>query len=74
VSFDLEFNLIFSLDLSADLCNRLLVGAVYWYVWSILLPKWYGYRLENHTEVLKDGTSVTKIVHVPLPSADREGP
>jgi hypothetical protein len=43
----------------------MLSGVIYWYVWSIVLPKWYGYRLENHTEVLKDGTSVTKIVHVP---------
>ncbi|KAF2451271.1 hypothetical protein P171DRAFT_347138 [Karstenula rhodostoma CBS 690.94] len=35
----------------------LLFGVVYWYVWTVLIPKWTGYRLEEETSVLADGTS-----------------
>jgi hypothetical protein len=38
---------------------------VYWYVWTVLLPRWKGYRIEEETSVLADGTSVTTLVHVP---------
>ncbi|KAK4072694.1 uncharacterized protein Triagg1_5739 [Trichoderma aggressivum f. europaeum] len=38
-------------------------GVLYWYVWTILLPKWGGYKLEEKSEVLDDGTSITKLVH-----------
>ncbi|KAF2866335.1 amino acid permease-domain-containing protein [Massariosphaeria phaeospora] len=40
-------------------------GLVYWYVWTRLIPKWKGYRLEEEISVLDDGTTVTKLVHVP---------
>ncbi|KAI5458213.1 amino acid permease-domain-containing protein [Mariannaea sp. PMI_226] len=36
------------------------VGVVYWYVWTIAIPRWRGYTLEEDTRVLVDGTSVTK--------------
>jgi hypothetical protein len=44
----------------------LATGVLYWYVWTILLPRWRGYRLEEEVEVLKDGTSITKLVHKEL--------
>jgi hypothetical protein len=47
------------------ICDRIVFGLLYWYVWTIAIPKWKGYRLEEKTEVLDDGTSVTKLVHVP---------
>jgi hypothetical protein len=42
----------------------MLVGVLYWYIWSILLPKWLHYRLEEERDVLDDGTTVTKVVKV----------
>jgi len=46
--------------------HRILFGVLYWLLLTILLPKWGGYRLEETTDILKDGTTVTKIVRVPL--------
>ncbi|KAL5406739.1 hypothetical protein PMIN03_007620 [Paraphaeosphaeria minitans] len=43
----------------------ILFGVVYWYVWTVLIPKWKGCRLEEETSILADGTSVTTLVHVP---------
>jgi hypothetical protein len=37
---------------------------LYWYVWTILLPRWRGYRLEEEVGVLNDGTTITKLVKV----------
>ncbi|KAG8533895.1 uncharacterized protein KY384_001636 [Bacidia gigantensis] len=42
----------------------LVCGVIYWYLWTILLPRLGGYRLEEETDVLADGTTVTKIVKV----------
>ncbi|KAL1969924.1 hypothetical protein VTN77DRAFT_7433 [Rasamsonia byssochlamydoides] len=39
-----------------------LFGVLYWYVWTILLPRWGGYTLEEEVEVLDDGTSITKLI------------
>ncbi|UNI18460.1 low-affinity methionine permease [Purpureocillium takamizusanense] len=40
------------------------VGSLlYWYVWTILLPRIRGYTLEEETVVLQDGTAVTRIIH-----------
>ncbi|KAK4618239.1 High-affinity methionine permease [Fulvia fulva] len=44
----------------------LLFGALYWYVFAKLLPHWRGYKLADQTELLADGTTITKIAHVPL--------
>ncbi|KAL4869860.1 hypothetical protein BDV12DRAFT_208184 [Aspergillus spectabilis] len=37
-------------------------GVLYWYVWTVLLPRWGGYSLEEEEKVLDDGTIVTKLV------------
>ena len=47
------------------ICGRIVFGLLYWYVWTVAIPKWKGYKLEERVEVLDDGTSVTKLVHVP---------
>ncbi|KAJ5414257.1 hypothetical protein N7509_000884, partial [Penicillium cosmopolitanum] len=39
----------------------ILFAVVYWYVWTVLLPRWGGYKLEESVEVLDDGTSITKL-------------
>ena len=44
--------------------RRLVGGVIYWYLWTILIPHLRGYRLEEEADVLKDGTSVTKLVKV----------
>ncbi|KAL2157974.1 hypothetical protein VTH06DRAFT_4783 [Thermothelomyces fergusii] len=41
-------------------------GVLYWAVVTILLPWWGSYRLEERADVLPDGTTITKLVHVPL--------
>ena len=43
----------------------ILIGVLYWYVFTILIPRWKGYALEETVEVLDDGTSMTKLVKVP---------
>lgn len=43
---------------------RIVFGIIYWYFWTVLIPRWRGYRLEEEKEVLSDGTSITKLVHV----------
>lgn len=40
-------------------------GIMYWYIWTIMLPGWKGYTLDERAEVLDDGTVITKIIHVP---------
>ncbi|KAJ5959325.1 Major facilitator superfamily domain general substrate transporter [Penicillium vulpinum] len=40
-----------------------LFGVLYWYVWTVLLPRWGGYQLEEEKEILDDGTSIIKLVH-----------
>ncbi|KAL3465600.1 amino acid/polyamine transporter I [Aspergillus heterothallicus] len=37
-------------------------GVLYWYVWTVLLPRWGGYKLEEEERVLDDGTTATKLV------------
>ncbi|CAI7644607.1 unnamed protein product [Penicillium glandicola] len=41
-----------------------LFGVLYWYVWTVLLPQWGGYQLEEEKEILADGTSIIKLVHL----------
>ncbi|OHW96965.1 methionine permease, partial [Colletotrichum incanum] len=36
-------------------------GVIYWYMWTVLIPKMRGYKIEEREEVLKDGTSITKL-------------
>lgn len=42
--------------------GRILFAVVYWYIWTVFLPRWGGYSLEEEVEVLDDGTSITKLV------------
>ena len=42
----------------------MILAALYWYVWTVLIPRWLGYTLEEETEVLDDGTTITKLVHL----------
>ncbi|KAK2808512.1 hypothetical protein FQN50_004721 [Emmonsiellopsis sp. PD_5] len=44
----------------------LIVAALYWYCWTIIIPRWRGYTLEEKTETLHDGTSITKLVRSEL--------
>ncbi|KAJ7274122.1 amino acid transporter [Mycena rebaudengoi] len=37
----------------------MIVGVLYWAVWRILLPRWFGYSLVPRKEELSDGTIVT---------------
>jgi hypothetical protein len=52
-------------------CNELLTvcsiifGFAYWYVWTVLLPWWNNYELEEAVDIMDDGTTITKLVHVP---------
>jgi hypothetical protein len=47
----------------------MLFGVLYWYSWTVLLPKWKRYRLEEEIRILDDGTTVTNIVKVPIRQA-----
>lgn len=41
--------------------NSIIFGILYWYIWTVLLPRWGGYKLEEEDEVLDDGTKITKL-------------
>jgi hypothetical protein len=45
-------------------------GVLYWAVLAVFLPWLRGYRLEEATAVLGDGTTVTKLVQASLDSHD----
>ncbi|KAI0428612.1 methionine permease [Xylaria sp. FL1042] len=40
-------------------------GFIYWLVWTIVLPRIGGYRLEEKEDVLDDGTTITVLARVP---------
>ncbi|TGJ82923.1 hypothetical protein E0Z10_g5865 [Xylaria hypoxylon] len=40
-------------------------GFIYWLVWTIILPRIGGYRLEEKEDVLDDGTTITVLARVP---------
>jgi hypothetical protein len=46
--------------------NSLLFGMLYWVLWTIILPYYGRYRLEEKVEVLEDGTSIIKLARIPL--------
>ncbi|KAJ3520996.1 hypothetical protein NM208_g13488 [Fusarium decemcellulare] len=37
------------------------LGVIYWYFWTIAIPRWRGTKLEEETKVLGDGTTITKL-------------
>lgn len=55
---------IYSAFSRLTLKSSMLVALVYWYVWTRLIPRWRGYSLEDELEVLGDGTTVNRLVHV----------
>jgi len=42
----------------------IIFAVIYWYIWTIVIPKWKGYTLEEAEAVLDDGTTITKLIHV----------
>ena len=44
--------------------RRIFGGVIYWYLWTVLIPHWGGYHLEEEAKVLHEGTSVTKLFKV----------
>ena len=44
--------------------HRIIFGVLYWYIWTVLIPRLRGYHLDEETDILEDGTSVTKLVKV----------
>lgn len=44
---------------------RILFAVVFWFVWTRLLPKWKGYRLDEQVRVLDDGTTITTLIKIP---------
>jgi hypothetical protein len=47
----------------ADHICSLLFGIGYWFIWTIALPHYRGYTLEEEAAVLEDGTTITRLVH-----------
>lgn len=43
-------------------CSTLVVGTLYWMVWTKLLPAILGYKIEPVKQVLADGSEVIKYV------------
>ncbi|KAF2216953.1 hypothetical protein CERZMDRAFT_108834 [Cercospora zeae-maydis SCOH1-5] len=41
-------------------------GVLYWYIFATVLPRWRGYKFEDKTDSLDDGTTITTIAHVPI--------
>lgn len=46
----------------------MLFGVVYWYIWTVWLPRRKGCTLEEVVATLDDGTTVTRLVQVPIGS------
>lgn len=44
--------------------SRLVCGVIYWYLWTVLIPRLRGYSLEEEGAVLPDGTTITQLVKV----------
>ena len=40
----------------------LIFSVIYWFVWFIVLPRYRGYKLEDESDILDDGTKVTRLV------------
>jgi hypothetical protein len=42
----------------------LLFAVLIWYLAFVAVPRWRGYRVEEEVEVLSDGTSISRLIHV----------
>jgi hypothetical protein len=47
------------------ICHSILFGVLYWYVWTVFIPRRNGCTLEETVDTLDDGTTVTRLVQVP---------
>lgn len=56
-----QYQLIFQ-SLSS---HSIAFGILYWLVWTVILPRLGGYRLEEKQDVLDDGTTITVLARVP---------
>jgi hypothetical protein len=54
---------LLSLEIISDI-YRLLFAVLIWYLAFVAVPRWKGYRVEEEVEVLSDGTSIGKLIHV----------
>lgn len=41
--------------------SSLVFAVIYWYVWTVLLPRRGGYKLEESVEILDDGTGIIRL-------------
>ncbi|KAK1656705.1 amino acid permease-domain-containing protein [Colletotrichum godetiae] len=41
----------------------IIAGVIYWYIWTVLLPRCGGYQIEEKEEILSDGTTITKLTY-----------
>jgi hypothetical protein len=55
----------FKVEIDANMVS-IVFGVLYWFIWTRLVPRWRGYKLEEEAQVLDDGTTVTRLVHVQL--------
>ncbi len=46
--------------------HSMLFGVAYWFVWTIVLPRYRGYRLEEEADILGDGTTINRLVRKEL--------
>ncbi|KAJ9607260.1 low-affinity methionine permease [Cladophialophora chaetospira] len=42
----------------------LIFGVIYWFAWTIALPHYRGERLEEESDILDDGTTITKLIRI----------
>jgi hypothetical protein len=51
------------LEIISDV-SRLLFAVLIWYLAFVAVPRWRAYRVEEEVEVLSDGTSISRLIHV----------
>ncbi len=51
---------------NADLAASILFGVTYWFIWTVALPRYRGYRLEEEGDILGEGTTITKLIRKEL--------
>ena len=51
------------LEIISDV-SRLLFAVLVWYSAFVAVPRWRVYRVEEEVEVLSDGTSISRLIHV----------
>jgi hypothetical protein len=52
---------MFDVDFFLD--YRILGRVLYWFVWTVWVPRWKGYGMIEEEEMLTDGTTIAKLVH-----------